>query len=345
MKTPGHTAFGSHPLAGRFNALTPQLVADAIEVGDARATGRFTILNSYENRVYQLELDDDSQVVGKFYRPGRWSLEAIQDEHDFLFDLDDADVPVALPLELTEGDEDTLGDTIGTLDDGIHYALFERVRGRSPHELDDDQLVQMGRLLAQLHDVGDSDEATHRPELNGDTYGRANLAFLLDNDVLPASVRDQYAHTVEAVLDRVEPWFRDVPIHRIHGDCHLGNLIWTPDGPVFVDFDDMVTGPAVQDVWMLVPSYDAEGDAARKLLLEGYTEVRDFSPTWLRLVEPLRALRFVHYATWIARRFDDPTFKRTFEHFGTERYWQQEVQDLREQIARIDAAGEAAQRY
>jgi Ser/Thr protein kinase RdoA (MazF antagonist) len=158
--------------------------------------------------------------------------------------------------------------------------------------------------------------------------------------VLPPEVRDQYRATVSALLDRMAPLFIDVPMHRIHGDCHRGNLLMTPQGPMLLDFDDFVTGPAVQDVWMLVPSADAEGDRQRRVLIEAYDTLRAFDPSWLRLVEPLRALRFIHYATWIARRVHagDPIFARTFPHFGTLQYWQREVQDLREQIARLDAA-------
>ncbi len=331
--------FGLHPLAGRFNALDPAHVSQAVEVDGRRTTGRFVVLNSYENRVYALELDDESEVVGKFYRPGRWSRDAILDEHDFLIDLEEADVPVVAPLELDD-DGETLGELTGDAA-GILYAVFPKVAGRAPQEFDDDQLRIVGAELARLHDVGEAGEAPDRPEMTPEVYGMANLAFLLDNDVLPIEVRDGYARTVEALVERIEPLFLDVPTHRIHGDCHPGNLLWTREGPVFLDFDDMVIGPAVQDVWMLVPSYDAEGARQRAVLLEAYTEMRDFSPHWLRLVEPLRALRFVHYAAWIARRWDDPTFKRTFGHFGTLRYWQQEMLDLREQIARIDAEADA----
>lgn len=149
-------------------------------------------------------------------------------------------------------------------------------------------------------------------------------------------MRDNYAFTVQALLERIEPFFTQAEVHRIHGDCHLGNLIWTSDGPTFLDFDDTLVGPAVQDVWMLVPSFDAEGGRQRRLLAEAYREFRPFDDSWLCLIEPLRALRFVHYSAWIARRFGDPIFQRTFPHFGTVQYWEREVMDLREQIARVD---------
>ncbi len=325
--------FEHHPLADQFHRLTPDDVFDAVEAGGRRCTGRFIILNSYENRVYQLELDDGTMVVGKFYRPGRWSREAILDEHRFLAELHAQEVPVVLPLELEPGE--TLGEV-----QGIPYALFPRVGGRAPEELTDEQLRILGRLLARIHNVGASGAAASRLALTPATYGTANLELLLERALIHDQVRAAYAATVYALVQRIELMFRHVPAHRIHGDCHLGNLLWTPDGPMFLDFDDMCVGPAAQDVWMLVPSADAEGDRQRETLLEAYREFRDFDRAWLRLVEPLRALRYVHYATWVARRWRDPTFQRTFTHFGTQQYWEREVQDLREQIARIDRAAD-----
>jgi len=327
--------FEHHPLADQFNRLTPEQVLDAVEVGGRRCTGRFMALNSYENRVYQLELEGDGDeldtVVGKFYRPGRWSREAIGEEHAFLAELAELEIPVASPLELEHGE------TIGEVE-GILYALFPRIRGRAPQELSDEQAQVLGRLIARIHNVGASRDATARRRLTATTFGRDNLSYLLEHGLIPDEAREIYAATVEALVQRIEPLFRDVPVHRIHGDCHLGNLVWTPRGPTFLDFDDMIVGPAVQDIWMMVPSYDSDGARQRALLLEAYREFRDFADAWLRLVEPLRALRYVNYSTWIARRFRDPAFSRTFSHFGTVQYWQREIQDLREQIARVDMA-------
>ena len=322
-------AIEEHPLARRFNRLTPEHVLDAVEVGGRRCTGRFIILNSYENRVYQLELEDESWVVGKFYRPGRWSRETLLDEHGFLAELVEEEIPVAAPVELEPGR--TLGEV-----DGIWYALFPRIGGRNPDELDDEGTKMAGRLIARIHNVGARRDAPHRLRLTPETYGRANLDYLLESGALPDEARDNYAATCEALLDRIAPRFLDVPVHRIHGDCHAGNLIATRGGFTFLDFDDMLVGPAVQDVWMIVPSFDEHGQRQRDLLLDAYREFRDFEDHWLRLVEPLRALRFIHYSAWIARRWDDPTFQRTFSHFGTLQYWQKEIQDLREQIARLD---------
>lgn len=322
-------AFEQHPLAEQFHRLTPDDVFDAVEAGGRRCTGRFIILNSYENRVYQLEMDDGTMVVGKFYRPGRWTRDAILEEHGFLSDLREEEMPVVPPIDLQPGV--TLGEV-----HGIPYALFPRVGGRAPEELSDEQLRVLGRLVARMHNVGAARSSPARPVLSPSTYGRDNLELLRSRHLVHEQASAAYEASVEALLQRIEPLFAHVPNHRIHADCHLGNLLWTPEGPVFLDFDDMRTGPAAQDVWMLVPSADAEGLRQRDVFLDAYREFRDFDPAWLRLIEPLRALRYVHYATWIARRWKDPAFSRTFSHFGTQQYWEREIQDLREQIARID---------
>ncbi|MCP4601804.1 MAG: serine/threonine protein kinase [Proteobacteria bacterium] len=317
-----------HHLAAQFNRLSPEQVLDAVEAGGQRCSGRFIILNSYENRVYQLELEDESWVVGKFYRPGRWSKDTILAEHEFLFELATEEIHAICPLEIQP--KETIGEV-----DGIYYSIFPRVGGRAPEEFDDEQIEILGRLVARIHNVGARKESPHRLLLNPETYGRNNLDYLLANDIIPVEARDIFAQTVEVLIERISPLFIDVPMHRIHGDCHLGNLLNTPKGAAFLDFDDMVIGPAVQDVWMLVPSFDQEGQRQRELLIKSYIQFRDFDPTWLRLVEPLRALRFIHYATWIARRWEDPIFPRTFGHFGTLQYWQKEIQDLREQLGRM----------
>lgn len=321
--------FGTHALAGKFNDLTPENILDAVEAGGRRCTGRFIILNSYENRVYQLELDDESMVVGKFYRPGRWSKAAILAEHQFLRELHEVEIPVAMPIDLGDGE------TVRNVD-GIYYSLFERKGGRNPEELGDEQTQMLGRLIARIHNIGAVAPAPERINLNPASYGRANLDFLLSHEIIPLDAVENYKVTVEALLMRIEPLFLGVKNIRIHGDCHFGNVLWTPDGATFLDFDDMANGPAVQDVWMLVPSYDDYGKRQRELLIEAYEAFREFDRTELRLIEPLRALRYIHYSSWIARRWDDPIFKRTFEYFGTVQYWQRETQDLREQIGRID---------
>ncbi len=318
-----------HPLAKRFHALTPEQVLDVVEAQGHKCTGRFFILNSFENRVYQLEMDDGTTVVGKFYRPGRWSREAISEEHQFLQELQAEEIPVSVPVDLGDGQ------TIGIIQ-GIFYALFERVGGRSPEEPSDEQLRILGRYVARIHNVGARRNADHRPILNAETYGEKNLQYLISNDVIPPEVRELYSQTVEQLLVRIRPMFAGVPMHRIHGDCHLNNLLWSPNGATFLDFDDFLQGPAVQDIWLLAPSADEYGARQRDIIVEAYSQMRDFQQSWLSLVEPLRALRFIRYSTWIAKRWQDPIFQRTFPHFGSLVYWQREMQDLREQIARMD---------
>jgi Ser/Thr protein kinase RdoA (MazF antagonist) len=320
-----------HPLAHQFNHLTPDQVLGAVESGGRTCTGRFIILNSFENRVYQLELSDGNVVIGKFYRPGRWSREAIQAEHDFLTELQEEEIPVACPLEIVDGQSTGLVN-------GIFYALFPRIGGRSPQEPSNEQIGILGRHLARIHNVGTRNKAKERSKLTPQSYGLGNLDYLLENQLIPKEAQDIYAATVLALVERITPLFHEVPTHRIHGDCHLNNLLWSPTGPTFLDFDDFLEGPAVQDIWLLAPSADTEGCIQRDMLIEAYGQMREFNPAWLRLVEPLRALRYIRYSTWIARRWADPAFKQTFSHFGTLQYWQTEIQDLREQIARIDHA-------
>lgn len=319
----------SHELAHVFNELTPEKVIHSVESAGHMPTGRVAILNSYENRVYRIELENGESLVGKYYRPGRWSNETIFEEHQFLKELAAEEIPTSVPLTLQNG---STIDEIG----GIRFSLFPRVLGRSPQEMDDEMLKITGRLIARIHNVGARQKASHRLELTPEVYGRANLEYLLENNHIPVEAAKHYELTVIGLLERIGPMFNHASLQRIHGDCHFGNLIETRDGFTFLDFDDMVMGPVVQDIWMLVPSVDEHGMQQRKVLLRAYQEFRDFDPTELRFIEPLRALRFIHYSTWIAKRFDDPTFQRMFSYFGTLQYWQNEINDLREQIARID---------
>ena len=311
-----------------FYALTPERILDAVEVDGRRCTGRFIILNSYENRVYQLELDDGSYVVGKFYRPARWSDDAILDEHDFLIDLEEAEIPVAAPLELGEGE--TLRQV-----EGIRYALFPRIGGRAPTEMTDDQLRQLGRLLARIHGVGRSEIAEFRPQMTPTAWLIDNLEILRSGDHIPGATAVRYADVVRRIHDLAAPAFEGVPLQRIHGDCHLGNLLWSPGGLVFLDFDDLVMGVPVQDFWMMQGGQDAWAERRLELMLEGYETMADFNRGSLRLVESLRAMRMVHFATWIARRWEDPAFPVAFPHFGTASWWEGEVRDLMEQLGRV----------
>ncbi len=315
-----------------FFSLTPERILEAVEVGGRRATGRVVALNSMENRVYDVELEDGVRVVAKFYRPGRWSRETILEEHAFLEELRQEGVGVAAPMPLREG---------STLDrtEGIFYAVFPRVRGRVVQELGEDELRRLGSLLARVHNVGARAPAPHRMNLTPRTYGWDNLQFLQESGVVPATLWPRYESAAKQLLQEMEPRFKSVPMQRLHGDCHRGNLLWDGSDFVFVDFDDMLVGPPVQDLWLIAPGRDEEGIQEREWLMLGYEGLRTLDRSTLALVEPLRALRYLHYAAWIARRRDDPAFQRVFPNFGTPRYWQQETQDLLEQVSVVMGLG------
>ncbi len=323
-----------------FYQLTPESVLRAVEAGGFRPTGHCSALVCLENRVYDVRLEDGSHLVAKFYRPGRWSREAIRDEHRFLADLRAAEIPACEPIPFADGE--TLHEV-----EGIHYAVWPRTGGRSPDEFRDEELEVLGRLLARIHNVGAADGAEHRPKLDSETGALAPLRLLEERGFLPRECSRRYRAAVEHVAALYDAWSEGVPLHRIHGDCHVGNLLRGSEGFFFLDFDDFVAGPAVHDVWMLLPGRDAEARRQREVLLSAYRQFRDFEPRWLRLVEPLRAFRFVSYPGWIARRWEDPAFPAAFPHFGSAQYWESETRDLEEQVLRLlrdDDAPEALRR-
>ena len=311
-----------------FFELTPDRVLRAVEAGGYEPSGHCTPLTCLENRVYDIRLENSSHVVVKFYRPNRWTREAILEEHQFLVDLREAEIPVCAPEPFSDGE--TLHET-----GGIYYAVWPRTGGRSPDEFSDEEIAVLGRLLARIHNTGDTRVADHRLFLDVSTAAHTPLDFLEESGFLPPECTRRYRDAGERVAELYEAWVRDVPFHRIHGDCHLGNLLRGDAGWFFLDFDDFVTGPAVQDVWMLLPGRDAEGARQRGLLVDAYRQFRDFDESWLRLIEPLRAFRFVFYAAWIARRWEDPAFPAAFPHFGTPTYWENETRDLEEHVERL----------
>jgi len=290
--------------------------------------------------VYEVEIELPEQhivrspaekfVIVKFYRPGRWSWDQIQDEHDFLFDLESHDIPVVSPLK--RSDEHSVFEDTQL---GLMYAVFPKVGGRSPDELDATQCEMVGRLLARMHNVGALHQAEHRIHLSTETYGIANLKWLIDSKLIPTNYTIRYKNAVEEICKISSAWFSSTPQIRIHGDCHLGNLIWGAHGPFWVDFDDMVTGPAAQDLWLMIPGRDEAAKTQLETLINAYEMMRPFDRNSLRLIEPLRALRFVHFAAWIGKRWEDPSFPRAFSYYGTDRWWAEQTRDLEEQLLLI----------
>lgn len=316
---------GTHP----YSLLEPGRILDALEAFGWRGDGRLLGLNSYENRVYQVWLEDGGSVVAKFYRPQRWSDAQILEEHRFTEALSAREIPVVAPLQ------DASGATLHAFE-GFRFAVYPRRGGRAPELEDPETLEWLGRFIGRIHEVGAQARFVERPVLDIDAFGREPREWLLSHgalppDLLPAwrAVVDQCIDAVAAAFDRAGP----VRSIRLHGDCHPGNVLWTHDGPHFVDFDDARNGPAIQDLWMLL-SGDAS-DMTRQMLdlMEGYRDFMDFDRRELQLIEPLRTLRLIHYSAWIARRWTDPAFPAAFPWFGTARYWQDRILELREQLA------------
>jgi len=323
-----------------YSGLTPELILDAVDSAvtpsGKRTDGRLLALNSYENRVYQVGIDDDAPLVAKFYRPGRWSDGQILEEHAFTAELEGHEIPVVPPIAW-EGR--------GTLLEygGYRFSLFRNQPGRTPELEDLDTLAWMGRFMGRIHAVGRAAPFKHRPAISLATYGEEPLAFIRANGFVPDYLEESYFTLAEEVLKRVGQSFGRAGLDpynaaglRLHGDCHPGNLLWTGDGPHFVDFDDCRTGPAVQDLWMLLSGDRVDMEVQLNSVIEGYTGFCDFNPQELYLVEALRALRMIHHSGWLARRWDDPAFKKSFPWFDDGSYWEGQVLALREQAALME---------
>jgi Ser/Thr protein kinase RdoA (MazF antagonist) len=313
-------ARGDDSRAG-FYSLTPDRVLDAVEVGGLRCTGRCLPLRAFENRVYEVELEDERRLVVKFYRPGRWSRATILDEHAFLADLADAELAVVPPLDLGTGT--TLAEI-----DGILYAAFPRVRGRTLDELDDERLRQIGRLIGRMHAVGAARDAPDRPRLTVERYIHESLDVLGSGSVIPGALAGRYVDVARRIGDSAAALLDGARTQRIHGDLHWGNVIWASDGPILLDFDDCLVGPPVQDLWLLSRGHSEEARHGREQLLQGYELFREFDRATLALCEPLRALRIVYVSAWIARRWEDPSFRTGFPTFQTDAYWAAEYEQL-----------------
>lgn len=316
----------SHP----FSALTPDLVLDAVDSIGFVSDARVLALNSYENRVYQVGIEDSEPLIAKFYRPERWSNAAILEEHAFSAELADCEVPVVAPL-VHEGH--SLFEHAG-----FRFALFPRRGGRAPEPGNLDQLYRLGQLLGRLHAVAATRPFVHRESLGVDNFGHASLATLLEGGFIPRSLLPAYESVARDVLKRLDTLFattRFKPI-RLHGDCHPGNMMCRDEVFHLVDLDDCRMGPAVQDLWMMLAGERHERLAQISELVDGYQEFHDFDPRELPLIEGLRALRLMHYSAWLARRWDDPAFPMSFPWFGSERYWGEQILILREQLSALD---------
>jgi Ser/Thr protein kinase RdoA (MazF antagonist) len=314
-----------------FLQILPEVIFEAAETLGGRCTGRFYALHALENRVYDIEMDEGPHVVIKFYRPGRWSRAAIQAEHDFLQALAESEIPVVCPLA------DGSGHTIFAINQ-VMFTIFPKRPGRLEPEPTAEQLTRLGRFLARLHSVGAAVKAAPRLRLDPQTYARDPLKFLKDGKFVPMELASRFETIVTQICDAITPRFEDVKYVLLHGDCHSGNILWNRDDPYIIDFDDMLYAPAVQDIWMLAGGDDDYGKERRRILLEAYEEFRAFDMTTLRLIEPLRALRMIHFSAWIARRWEDSAFKAAFPDFGTEHYWQEQIEDLALQLEKVQYA-------
>jgi Putative homoserine kinase type II (protein kinase fold) len=315
-----------------FSTLTPDLVLDALENTGLRCDGRMLALNSFENRVYQVGQEEGAPVVAKFYRPERWSDDAILEEHAFTLELAGREIPVVPPLALQ-------GKTLHEFA-GFRFAAYPRQGGRPP-ELDDaDTLEWMGRFMGRIHAVGAAQSFLHRPALDIETFGTEPRTWLLENGWIPPELLSAWESVSAQALEGVRHCFEragNIRTLRLHGDCHMGNVLWTEgpedSGPHFVDFDDCRTGPAVQDLWMLLSGERADMTRQLSDVLAGYEDFHEFDRRELHLVEALRTLRLLHYSAWLARRWDDPAFPAAFPWFNTRHYWQDRILELREQVA------------
>lgn len=310
-----------------FAQLQPDTIIDAIEALGLDCDARIFPLNSYENRVYQIGIENKSPVIGKFYRPGRWTDEQILEEHRYTEQLAQLDIPVIAPVKFN-------GQSL-IFHNQYRYALYPRHGGRAPELDDKNHLQSLGRFMGRIHAVGATEQFKFRPSININSYAVESSQFLLNNAFIPDYLTDAYQSLLADIIQLLTQRFNEVNFStiRLHGDCHPGNILWTDDGPHFVDFDDSRTGPSIQDLWMLLSGdFNAQNEQLNHIL-DGYFEFNEFNPIEARLVEPLRTLRIIYYASWLARRWQDPTFPINFPWFNTPNYWEQHILELREQFS------------
>jgi Ser/Thr protein kinase RdoA (MazF antagonist) len=309
-----------------YQDLDPNVIITAIESIGLLCSGSLLALNSYENRVYQVGIEDAKPLIAKFYRPGRWSTDAILEEHQFALELADAEIPVVPPLMINTK---TLHHY-----ENYRFALFERHGGRA---LDVDNVTHLewiGRFIGRVHAIGATKTFQHRGKLDPTSHGKIPYQFLIDNQFIPEYLKHNYCLTMENILKKIDEIFQSVGnirYLRIHGDCQLGNVLWNDAGPHIVDLDDSVMGPAIQDIWMFLSGTPVEKEKYLAKILKGYREFYDFDMREVILIETLRTLRMIQYSAWIANRWDDPAFPRAFPWFNTPNYWEEQLRNLQEQ--------------
>ena len=322
MKSPDRTP--------HFASLTHEIIIALAEKElGTRMTGLCRPYKSYINRIFELAAEDGRGIVIKFYRPGRWSKQALQDEHDFLLELSEAEIPVIAPLVLKDSK------TIGASGD-IMFAVFPKKSGRNHDEFSEEQWLELGRLLARIHNVGAKHPPKDRITLTPGSATRDHIDFIIGRGLVPKALAGQFSDTTGELISLIDPLFRAKPLIRIHGDCYSANIIYRPDESFYmIDFDDMVTGTPIHDVWMLLPGYIKDSRHELNLFIEGYETFRDFDRSDIKLIEPLRAMRYIHFTAWCAHQVADGGFSTLAPGWGTNEYWQTEIDDLSQQITRI----------
>lgn len=313
-----------------FSNLNPDCVIDAIESTGLISDLRIYPLNSYENRVYQIGIEDSVPLIAKFYRPERWSDEQIAEEHRFAFELYEQEIPVVPPMRNLEGKS-------LYRHNGFRFSLYERKGGHAPELSDLDSLLTLGRLIGRIHAVGAQTAFTQRPSLNVQNFGEESVEFILTN-MIPNELRPAYESLSRDLLEKIKHIVTEFPAEniRVHGDCHIGNILWRDDAPHFVDLDDARSAPAAQDIWMFLSGDRQQQTTQLAELLDGYQEFYDFNLREIHLFEALRTLRLMHHSAWLARRWQDPAFPRSFPWFNTMKYWSEHILSLREQLAALD---------